>query len=243
MSVMKRLGCRRGVSYRPPRLRPPMRPRPSAAMRLLMSILTTTRQDAQQTRTIPTSRVRAGAAASSWSWRYLVWRSSAPPAHSAIAPYSGFHRHSISKANKIAPVSLCRKNATNTNEAGTTTGSTENLVSPEQQSVKPGASSGRFRSCGPRLAPQRPAAATPPGAVQMAPNQAMPGPTSVWPPPPAIAAPTAPTAAAPIPAPPAQVLSEPKKIHRLRTALINQVQRTPSRAARSCRSHYTWQCQ
>jgi hypothetical protein len=46
----------------------------------------------------------------------------------------------ISKANKIAPVSavLEANNATNTNQAGaTTTGSTENLVSPEEQSVKP----------------------------------------------------------------------------------------------------------
>jgi nitrate reductase NapE component len=46
----------------------------------------------------------------------------------------------ISKANKIAPVSavLEAKNATNTNQAGaTTTGSTENLVSREEQSVKP----------------------------------------------------------------------------------------------------------
>jgi nitrate reductase NapE component len=124
----------------------------------------------------------------------------------------------ISKANKIAPVSAVLENATNTNEAGaTTTGSTENLVSQEQQSVKP-----RVIRTIPIMSGQgwlsgaaSPAAATPPAGVQMAPNQEMPGPAmSVWPPPPAMAAPTAPTAAEPIPAPPPQVLSEPKKIHK-----------------------------
>ena len=123
----------------------------------------------------------------------------------------------ISKANKIAPAVsavLEAKNATNTNQAGaTTTGSTENLVSQEQQSVKP-----RVIRTIPIMSGQgwlsgaaSPAAATPPAGVQMAPNQVMPGPAiSVWPPP-AMAAPTAPTAAASIPAPPPQVLSEPKK--------------------------------
>ena len=71
MSVMKRLSLRLGISYRPTRLRPPMRPRQSAAMRLLTSIVTTTRRTplttrhALQTRTMPRSRARAGAAASS----------------------------------------------------------------------------------------------------------------------------------------------------------------------------------
>ena len=128
----------------------------------------------------------------------------------------------ISKANKIAPAVsalLEANNATNTNQAGaTTTGSTENLVSREEQSVKPDP---RVISTIPIMPGQgwlpgaaTPAAPTPPAAVQMAPNQAMPAPLmSVWPAPPAMAAPTAPSAAAPIPAPPPQVLSPPKKIH------------------------------
>jgi nitrate reductase NapE component len=128
----------------------------------------------------------------------------------------------ISKANKIAPAVsavLEAKNATNTNQAGaTTTGSTENLVSREEQSVNPDP---RVISTIPIMPGQgwlpgvaTLAVPTPPAAVQMAPNQAMPGRVvSVWPPPPAMAAPTAPATAAPIPAPPPQVLSEPKKIH------------------------------
>jgi cell division septation protein DedD len=130
----------------------------------------------------------------------------------------------ISKANKIAPASavLEAKNATNTNQAGaTTTGSTEKLVSreeQEEQSVKPNP---RVISTIPIMPGQgwlagaaTPAVTTPAAVVQMAPNQAIPGPLmSVWPPSPAMAAPTAPAAAAPIPAPPPQVLSEPKKIH------------------------------
>ena len=124
----------------------------------------------------------------------------------------------ISKANKIAPVSavLEAKSATNTDQAGTTTtGSTEDPVSREEQSVKPEPRVIRTIPITPDEGWLRGAAApAPPGAVQTAPNQAMPGPVmSVWPPPPAMAAPTAPTAAAPVPAPPAKVLSEPKKIH------------------------------
>jgi hypothetical protein len=117
----------------------------------------------------------------------------------------------ISKANKIAPM---LENATNTNQAGATaTGSTEDLVSREDQSVKPRVIRTIPIMSGQGLLPgaASPAAATPPAGVQMAPNQVMPGPAiSVWPPP-AMAAPTAPTAAASIPAPPPQVLSEPKK--------------------------------
>jgi SPOR domain len=120
----------------------------------------------------------------------------------------------ISKGDKIAPVLMEEKNATNTNQAGTTTGSSEDLVSPEEHSAKPEPRMIRTIPIMPDQGWLRGAAApTPPGAVQMVPNQAMPGPTSVWPPPPAIAAPPAPTAAAPIPAPPAKVLSEPMKIH------------------------------
>jgi SPOR domain len=115
-----------------------------------------------------------------------------------------------SKTNKIAPM---LENATNTNQAGATaSGSTEDLVSREDQSVKPRVIRTIPIMPGQGLLPgaASPAAATPPAGVQMAPNQEMPGPAvSVWPPPPA---PTAPTAATSIPAPPPQVLSEPKKV-------------------------------
>jgi nitrate reductase NapE component len=119
----------------------------------------------------------------------------------------------ISKANKIAPVSNVLENATNTDEAGATaTGSTENPVPGEEQSVKP-----RVIRTIPIMSGQgwlpgadSPAAATPPDAVQMGAEPR----DVVWPPPPAMAAPTAPTAAAPIQAPPPQVVSEPKKIRK-----------------------------
>jgi hypothetical protein len=121
----------------------------------------------------------------------------------------------ISKGDKIAPVLMEEKNVTNTNQAGTTTtGSSEDPVSPEEQSVKP---EPRVIRTIPIMPDQGwlpgAAAPTPPDAVQMVPNKVMPGPVmSIWPPPPAMAAPSDPTAA-PIPAPPPQVLSEPKKIH------------------------------
>jgi nitrate reductase NapE component len=124
----------------------------------------------------------------------------------------------ISKANKIAPVSNVLENATNTNEAGATiTGSTENPVPREEQSVKP-----RVIRTIPIMSGQgwlpgaaSPATATPPDAVQMGAEPRDAGPRDVvWPPPPAMAAPTAPTAAAPIQAPPPQAVSEPKKIRK-----------------------------
>ena len=124
----------------------------------------------------------------------------------------------ISKANKIAPVSAVLENATNTNETrATITGSTENPVSREEQSVKPRVirtipimpGQGRLPGAA------SPAAATPPDAVQMGAEPRDAGPRDVaWPPPPAMAAPTAPTAAAPIQAPPPQVVSEPKKLRK-----------------------------
>jgi cell division septation protein DedD len=123
----------------------------------------------------------------------------------------------ISKSNKIAPASaaLKVKNATNTNQAGaTTTGSTEDLVSreeQEEQSVKPDPRV--ISTIGWLSGASTPVAPTPPAAVQMAPNQATSGRVaSVWPAPPAMAAPTDPAAVAPMPAPPPQVSSEPKKV-------------------------------
>jgi SPOR domain len=120
----------------------------------------------------------------------------------------------ISKANKIAPASDGLENATNTNETrATITGSTENPVPGEEQSVKP-----RVIRTIPIMSGQGPGAtsagaATPPAAVQMGAEPKDAGPRDVvWPPPPTMAAPTAPTAAAPIRAPSPQVLSEPKKI-------------------------------
>jgi hypothetical protein len=110
------------------------------------------------------------------------------------------------------------ENATNTNEAGATiTGSTENPVPREEQSVKP-----RVIRTIPIMSGQgwlpgaaSPATATPPDAVQMGAEPRDAGPRDVvWPPPPAMAAPTAPTAAAPIQAPPPQAVSEPKKIRK-----------------------------
>ena len=104
------------------------------------------------------------------------------------------------------------KNATKTNQAGTTTtGSSERPVSREEEAGKPRVI---------RTIPITPdegwrggaAALAPADVVQMASDQAMPG-AVVWPPPPAMVAPTAPTAAATIPARPAVILSEPKNIH------------------------------
>jgi hypothetical protein len=107
------------------------------------------------------------------------------------------------------------KNATNTNQSGATTaGSTEDLVSreeQEEQSVKPDprviSTIGWLSGAATAVAPTLPA------AVQMVPNHATSGGVaSVWPAPPAMTAPTDPAAVAPIPAPPPQVSSEPKKV-------------------------------
>jgi hypothetical protein len=109
----------------------------------------------------------------------------------------------ISKANKIAPVSNVLENATNTNEAGATiTGSTENPVPREEQSVKPRVIRTIPIMSGQGLLPgaASPAAVTPPAAVQMGAEPRDAGPREVvWPPAPAMAAPTPPTAAAPEP--------------------------------------------
>jgi hypothetical protein len=110
------------------------------------------------------------------------------------------------------------KNATNTNQSGATTaGSTEDLVSreeqeeQEEQSVKPDPRV--ISTIGWLSGAATPVAPTSPAAVQMAPNQATSGGVaSVWPAPPAMTAPTNPAAVAPIPAPPPQVSSEPKKV-------------------------------
>jgi cell division septation protein DedD len=123
----------------------------------------------------------------------------------------------VGKADKIAPVSaaLEAKNATNTTQAGATiTGSSEDLVSreeQEEQSVKPDPRV--ISTIGWLSGAATPVAPTSPAAVQMAPNQATSGRVaSVWPAPPAMTAPTDPAAVAPIPAPPPQVSSEPKKV-------------------------------
>jgi hypothetical protein len=119
--------------------------------------------------------------------------------------------------NKLAPASSESQanNSANTSQAGAaTTGSTENLVSREEQpvTIEPPKPALTVQSSPPGMG--APAARTPPVAGQAAPNQAMPGrvaANSPWPHPPAMAAPsTAPAADAPAPAP--QVSSEPKKI-------------------------------
>jgi len=61
MSVMKRLGFRRGTSHRHTRPRLPMRPRPSAAVRLLMSMVTGAKRTLQTSTNSIRSTITGGA--------------------------------------------------------------------------------------------------------------------------------------------------------------------------------------
>ena len=121
-------------------------------------------------------------------------------------------------------------NANDAKPAGVaTTGSTENLVSREEQpvTIEPPKAAPRVVSTIPIITGQGSSqgsnqAQMPPGLsapTTVAPNQAAPGHVasaadSPWPPPPPTAAPPLASAAPPMPAPaPPQVSSEPKKIH------------------------------